>query len=79
MSELKERLEKTVNFLKYKIKNFDKEKLLTEEGNEEYNRLIVQKAVVAHELKYKKNKQPHAFIRKIIRKFSGKTLICDRF
>ena len=79
MSELKEQLEKTVNFLKYKIKNFDKDRLLTEEGNEEYNRLIVQKAVVAQKLKLHKNKRIHSLIEKILRKLSGKTLICDRF
>ena len=79
MSELKEQLEKTVNFLKYKIKNFDKDRLLSEEGNEEYNRLIVQKAVISHKLKSHKISHSHSFIKKIIRKFSGKTLICDRF
>ena len=79
MENSNEQTQKTVNFLAYKIKNFDEEKLKTDEGNEEYNRLIVKKAVLAQKLKSVKKSFFRSFIDKIMRKTKGKTLICDRF
>ena len=79
MNEIKERIEKSVKLLAYKIKNFDEEKLKTEEGNIEYNKLIVKKAVLADKLKYKPESPLKSFLRKLVRKVKGKTLICDRF
>ncbi len=79
MNEIKERIEKSVKLLSYKIQNFDEEKLKTEEGNIEYNRLIVKKAVLADKLKYKPENPIKLFVQKLMRKAKGKTLICDRF
>ncbi|MCR4880955.1 MAG: hypothetical protein K6A44_03275 [bacterium] len=79
MNEIKERIEKSVKLLSYKIKNFDEEKLKTEEGNIEYNKMIVKKAVLADKLKPQKKSSLHSFWQKLIRKAKGKTLICDRF
>ena len=79
MKYTNEQTQKTVNFLAYKIKNFDEEKLKTTEGNEEYNRLIVKKAVLAQKLKTKRISPFQSFIQRLIRKAKGKTLICDRF
>ena len=68
MENSNEQTQKTVNFLAYKIKNFDEEKLKTDEGNEEYNRLIVKKAVLAQKLKSVKKSFFRSFIDKIMRK-----------
>lgn len=79
MNEFKEHLEKSVKLLAYRIKNFDEEKLETEEGNIEYNKLIVQKAVLSQKLKYQQANPICSFAQKIMRKMTKKTLICDRF
>ena len=79
MNEIQERIEKSVKLLSYKIKNFDEEKLKTEEGNIEYNKMIVKKAVLADKLKPHTKSPIKAFAEKLIRKIQGKTLICDRF
>ena len=79
MNEFHERIEKSVKLLSYKIKNFDEEKLKTEEGNIEYNALIVKKAILAEKLKYRPESPLKVFARKLMRKIKGETLICDRF
>ena len=79
MKQSNEKNKKTVNLLTYKIKNFDKDWLMTEEGNIEYNKLIVKKAVLAKKLEASQKFSLRSFIQKFIRKAKGKTLICDRF
>ena len=79
MNETKEQLEKSIKLAKYRLKQFSAEKLTSESANVVFNRLLIEKAVMTKELENLKIGNSQSFIKKLIRKITKKTLICDRF
>ena len=79
MNDTKEQLEKSISFIKHRLKKFTEDELLTKEGNEIYNQLLIKKAVMEKELKQTNENKLENFTKKLCRKISGKTLICDHF
>ena len=79
MNDIEEQLEKSIRLLTYKLKNFDEEKLTTDEGNEEYNKLLLKKVIMAQKLKYMRHKPNISLFDKLKRKLRGQKLICDSF
>ncbi len=79
MNETQEQLEKSIRLTKHRLKQFTAEKLVSDEANIAFNRLLIEKAVLVKKLHDIKVNPIKAFIAKFIRKTTGKTLICDRF
>ena len=79
MNDKKEQLEKSISFIKHRLKKFTDEELLTEEGNKTYNRLLIKKATMVKNLNEISKNKFREFFNKYYRKFTGKTLICDHF
>ncbi len=79
MNEVKEQLEKSIKFAKYRLKQFTKDKLTTDAANVAFNKLLIEKAILVRSLKELNENKPKKFINKVFRKISGKKLICDNF
>ena len=79
MNDSKEQLEKSIQFAKYRLKQFTKEKLTTESANVAYNKLLIEKAVMVKELQDLDENKFKKFWQKCFRKVTRKKLICDSF
>lgn len=79
MCNKKDKLEKSIKLAKYRLKQFTDSILETEAGNIAYNRLLVDKAVMVHELNKTKQNKIKNLTQKIYRHVTNKKLICDSF
>jgi len=79
MNETQEQLEKSIKFANYRLHQLNKKKVVSEEVNIAFNKLLIKKAVMVKELHSLKDNKLKNFIAKIIRKIKGETLICDKF
>ncbi len=79
MNETREQLEKSIEFAKYRLRQFSKEALSTESGSIAYNKLLIEKAVMGQTLKEANENKFKKFWAKCFRKVTRQTLICDHF
>ena len=79
MNEVKEQLEKSIKFAKYRLKQFTKDKLTTDAANIAYNKLLIEKAILVEKLNQLNENKSQKFVGKVFRKITGKKLICDNF
>ena len=79
MNEIKEQLEKSIQFAKYRLKQFSAEKLSTETTQVAYNKLLIEKAVLVKELELLNENRFRKNFSKFWRKIMKKKLICDSF
>ena len=79
MNEIKEQLEKSIKFAKYRLKQFTNDKLTTDAANIAFNKLLIEKAILVKRLNEINENKPKKFINKVFRKITGKKLICDNF
>ena len=79
MNETKEQLVKSIKLAKHRLKQFSEEKLTSEAANIVFNRLLIEKAVMVKKLEDANESKFKNFVKKLVRKTKGTTLICDRF
>lgn len=79
MNDLKEQLEKSIQFASYRLKQFSEEKLSSESANVAYNKLLIEKAEYVKQLQELNKNKFKEFFKKCFRKATGKKLICDYF
>ena len=79
MNETQEQLEKSIKLANHRLKQFSEEKLTSEAANIVFNKLLIEKAVMVKKLENLHENKLKSFVKKVIRKVTKKTLICDRF
>ena len=79
MYNSKEQIQDLIRHTEFKLRQFDDEKLKSENTRKVYYRLLIEKAAYKKELETSDTNKFIEFVKKNIRKIKNKKLICDSF
>ncbi len=79
MNKTKEKLQDLIWHAQFKLKQYNEEKLESENARKVYYRTLIEKAKYKKELELLDQNEAVEFIKKTVRKIRNKKLICDSF
>ena len=79
MNKTKEKLQDLIWHAEFKLKQFDADKLESENARKVYYRTLIEKAKYKKELELLDRNEVLEFVKKTVRKIRKQKLICDSF